>query len=84
MPLIQDMKCYNVNVISELNSTFDLYFAQNSGQTDYVALDGSMPDLLEWTIAFWMKADYTGNYGTPLSYATDKEDNALYIMDYDG
>ncbi|KAK2150293.1 hypothetical protein LSH36_413g01017 [Paralvinella palmiformis] len=73
-----------VHCEEKLNSTFDLYFAHNSGLTDYVALDGVLPSLSEVTIAFWMRANYTGNYGTPLSYATDAEANAMTITDYDG
>ena len=71
--------------ISELSSSFDLEFAA-AGVTVYSSLSGELSDqnLYEVTLTFWMKTDDSANYGTPLSYARDAQDNAFTLMDYSG
>ncbi|XP_064626004.1 sushi, von Willebrand factor type A, EGF and pentraxin domain-containing protein 1-like [Lineus longissimus] len=67
----------------ELSSSFHLSF-ENSGTIDHVMAEG-VADMTSVTIAFWMQTTDRSNYGTPFSYAADRErDNALTLMDYSG
>lgn len=55
---------------------------------DRVGLEGVLPDLYEFTLAFWMKTSDKTNFGTPISYATRRSDgasdmdNTLTLQDY--
>ena len=66
-----------------MTSTFDMVF-ETPGITDFVALERMYVNLTEITVAFWMKTADKDNYGTPISYATDNNDNAFTITDYSG
>ncbi|XP_033116115.1 sushi, von Willebrand factor type A, EGF and pentraxin domain-containing protein 1-like [Anneissia japonica] len=69
----------------ELPTFYDLRFPTAS-VSNYCKLR-DIPDLYEFTIAFWMKTTDTKNYGCPISYATMDAngvvmDNALSLQDY--
>lgn len=63
--------------------SFDLEF-EVSGIHGYVMMDGHMPSLTQITCTFWMRSSDTVNYGTPISYAVDRSDNAFLLIDYNG
>ena len=68
---------------AELSSSFEIIF-DKIGIVDYILMDDINNNLTEVTISFWMKTTDTENYGTPVSYATSKYDNALTLTDYSG
>lgn len=41
-----------------------------------------LPDLMQFTLCFWMKSSDTKNEGTPFSYSVHGEDNELLIYNY--
>ncbi|XP_053321831.1 sushi, von Willebrand factor type A, EGF and pentraxin domain-containing protein 1 [Spea bombifrons] len=68
---------------TEQSSGFNLDF-EVSGIYGYVMLDNILPTMSAITCAFWMRSSDTTNYGTPISYAIDKSDNAFLLTDYNG
>jgi len=68
-----------------LSWSFDLLF-KSSGITSYAAVDGSAfrSDLEAVSVTMWLGTSDRLNQGTPLSYATDEQDNELAITDYNG
>ncbi|CAJ1086014.1 sushi%2C von Willebrand factor type A, EGF and pentraxin domain-containing protein 1 [Xyrichtys novacula] len=68
---------------TEMSPAFNLDF-EVSGIHGYVMMDGVMPALTEITCTFWMKSSDTTNYGTPISYAVERSDNAFLLIDYNG
>ena len=75
---------YNISISSsEMEQTFDLIF-EESGTTDFVSVERMYDNLTAITLAFWMKTSDKDNYGTPISYSTEKEENCFTITDYSG
>ena len=68
---------------TEMGSAFDMVF-ETPGITDFVVLERMSDNVTEITVAFWMKTADKDNYGTPISYATENNDNAFTITDYSG
>lgn len=69
---------------TRVDGDFTLLFS-SSGKLDYVAREGLRGrDLNAATLCAWLKTPDRDNYGTPFSYATDTEDNALTLTDYSG
>ncbi|EGW02022.1 Sushi, von Willebrand factor type A, EGF and pentraxin domain-containing protein 1 [Cricetulus griseus] len=69
---------------TEQPSGFNLDF-EVSGIYGYVILDGVLPSLHAITCAFWMKSSDVINYGTPISYALEGDnDNTFLLTDYNG
>ena len=74
-------------MLLELSSDFDLNFP-SAVISDKAQLSGILPDLYEFTLAFWMKTSDISNSGTPISYAVrgldgeEDMDNALTLQDY--
>ncbi|XP_011674027.2 sushi, von Willebrand factor type A, EGF and pentraxin domain-containing protein 1 [Strongylocentrotus purpuratus] len=72
---------------TELPKNYDLSFP-TARTADRVGLEGVLPDLYEFTLAFWMKTSDKTNFGTPISYATrgsdgaSDMDNTLTLQDY--
>ncbi|XP_054755195.2 sushi, von Willebrand factor type A, EGF and pentraxin domain-containing protein 1-like isoform X1 [Lytechinus pictus] len=72
---------------TELPKDYDLSFPA-ARTADRVALEGVLPDLYEFTLAFWMKTSDQDNFGTPISYATrgpngaSDVDNTITLLDY--
>jgi len=83
------MRMYTMSCISwfdtVLSWSFDLLF-QSSGITSHASLDGSAirSDLDAITVSVWLRTSDRLNQGTPLSYATDQQDNELAITDCNG
>lgn len=70
--------------VAEQPSGFNLDF-EVSGIYGYVILDGVLPSLHAITCAFWMKSSDVINYGTPISYALEGDnDNTFLLTDYNG
>lgn len=74
-----------VDCETKLNSSFDFYFP-TSGITDYASIEDPFGrrNLTAFTIAMWLRTDDRENQGTPVSYATDADSNAIVITDYSG
>ncbi|XP_043916972.1 sushi, von Willebrand factor type A, EGF and pentraxin domain-containing protein 1 isoform X2 [Protopterus annectens] len=68
---------------TELSAGFNLDF-EVSGIYGYVIMDNVLPPLDAVSCAFWMKSSDTSNYGTPISYAVDGNDNVFSLTDYNG
>ncbi|XP_022100203.1 sushi, von Willebrand factor type A, EGF and pentraxin domain-containing protein 1-like isoform X2 [Acanthaster planci] len=71
----------------ELPWDFNLWF-EHLSTTDYIMIDGALPELTEVTAAFWMRSVDT-NYGSPFSYGAVADHstqltNAFTFMDYSG
>lgn len=57
------------------------FFFPRRGNSDYVIIRGSMPNLSALTACLWMRAADT-NPGTPLGYAVPGQDNEFIIYNY--
>lgn len=55
-----------------------------SGVHNYVEMRGPMVDLKEISFCTWIQTNDSFNYGTILSYATEKSDNMFTLTDYNG
>ncbi|XP_071494914.1 sushi, von Willebrand factor type A, EGF and pentraxin domain-containing protein 1-like [Diadema antillarum] len=70
-----------------LSSDYDLHF-DTVRTVNRAELEGVLPDLFEFTLAFWMRTSDRVNFGTPISYAVrgaegeEDVDNALTLQDY--
>lgn len=72
------------NCESKLSSEFVLHFVK-PGTTDYVLLKNRLAiDITELTLCLWLQSMDTFNYGTVFSYATQNQDNAITLTDYNG
>ena len=71
-------------VLVGLCSNFDLSFPIRAATSSSSVQN--IPDMLAFTIAFWLRTDDTENPGTPLSYSNivdgKLQDNTLVIQDY--
>lgn len=54
----------------------------NKESQDFVQVARGLPDLMQFTLCFWMKSSDTKNKGTPFSYSIKGEDNELLIYNY--
>ncbi|XP_071494926.1 sushi, von Willebrand factor type A, EGF and pentraxin domain-containing protein 1-like [Diadema antillarum] len=76
-----------VHCQTELSSDYDLHF-DIVRTVNRAELEGVLPDLFEFTLAFWMRTSDRVNFGTPISYAVrgaegeEDVDNALTLQDY--
>ncbi|XP_071546933.1 sushi, von Willebrand factor type A, EGF and pentraxin domain-containing protein 1-like isoform X1 [Panulirus ornatus] len=68
---------------TEMPTDFVMEFP-SSGILDYVSLEGFKQPLTAASLCFWMHSNDRENYGTPFSYATDDQDNAFTVTDYNG
>ncbi|CAB3367991.1 Hypothetical predicted protein [Cloeon dipterum] len=62
-----------------------LQFRDSGNLRDYVLKENAINvSLTEFTLCSWLRTRDTINYGTPLSYATQVQDNTLALTDYSG
>lgn len=57
---------------------------EKSGTNDYIKVAGPKRNLTEISLCTWIETKDDFNYGTVISYATPKTDNAFTFTDYSG